>query len=171
MTISRRTLLASLAAAGPATLLRADPLPLIPLPGHVQAPDFALPDLDGRTHRLADYRGKPLLVSFWAVWCPSCRKEMPDLAALRKAVANDGIAVLAINIGDSVERIRAFLETHPVPGLTVLRDSDKDVATAWHVIGLPSAFGVSPDGELRLGALGARDWTAPAIENQLRSLL
>ena len=171
MTISRRALLASLAAAGPATILRADPLPLIPLPGHVSAPDFVLPDLDGRTHRLADYRGKPLLVSFWAVWCPSCRKEMPALAALRKAVADDGIAVLAVNIGDSAERIRAFLKTHPVPGLTVLRDSDKQVATAWHVIGLPSAFAVSADGELRLGALGARDWTAPAIENQLRKLL
>lgn len=170
MTISRRALLASLAAAGPATILRADPLPLIPLPGHVTAPDFALPDLDNRMHRLADYRGRPLLVSFWAVWCPSCRREMSALAALRKAVVDAGIAVLAIDVGDGDDRIREFLETHSVSGLTVLCDTDKSVAAAWHVIGLPSAYGVSADGHLRLGALGAREWTAPAIEDQLRHL-
>ncbi len=77
MTISRRALLAGIATTGAATLVRAEPLPLIPLPGNVAAPDFALPDLQDKTHRLADYRGRPLLVTFWAVWCPSCRKEMP----------------------------------------------------------------------------------------------
>ena len=171
MTISRRALLAGLASAGVATVVRAGSLPLIPLPGNVAAPDFALPDLEDKTHRLADYRGRPLLVTFWAVWCPPCRKEMPALAALSRTVADDGIAVIAINAGDSRERIKAFLDSHPVPGLTVLRDTDKHVATAWRVIGLPSAYGVSREGELRLGALGERDWTAPAVKDQLKSLL
>lgn len=171
MTISRRALLVGLASASAATVVRAEPLPLIPLPGNLAAPDFALPDLQNRPHRLADYRGRPLLVTFWAVWCPPCRREMPALGALRKTLANEGIAVIAINVGDSSERIQTFLDRIPAPGLTVLRDSDKKVATAWHVIGLPSAYGVSPEGQLRLGALGERDWTAPAIEDQLRRLL
>ena len=170
MTISRRTLLAMLAAAGPASFVRAEPLPLVQLPGHVSAPDFALPDLDGHTHRLGDYRGRPLLVSFWATWCPSCQREMPALAALRKAIADDGIAVVAIDVGDRADNIRNFLQAHSVEGLTVLRDADQAVMTAWHVLGLPCAYGVSTNGELRLGALGARDWTAPAIKNQLRRL-
>ncbi len=96
---------------------------------------------------------------------------MPALAALRKALADDGIAVIAINVGDSRERIQAFLDRIPAAGLPMLRDPNKSVATAWHVIGLPSAYGVSPDGHLRLGALGARDWTASAIKDQLRQLL
>lgn len=171
MKISRRALLGCLATAGPAAVIRAEPLPLVPLPGHVAAPDFALPDLENRTHRLADYRGRPLLVSFWATWCPSCRKELPALAALHKAIAHSGIAVITIDVGDRAEHIRTFLETHSIQGLTVLRDPDKQIATAWHVIGLPCAYGVSASGQLRLGALGARDWTAPAIESQLRHLL
>lgn len=170
MTISRRALLTGLASAGAATIVRAEPLPLIPLPGNVAAPDFTLPDLEDRTHRLADYRGRPLLVTFWAVWCPSCRREIPALAALREALADDGIAIIAINAGDSRRHIEAFLDRNPVPGLPMLRDTDKRVMTAWHVLGLPTAYGVSPDGHLRLGALGARDWTAPAIEQQLRAL-
>ena len=170
MTISRRALLAMLAAAGPASFVRAEPLPLVQLPGHVSAPDFALPDLDGHTHRLGDYLGRPLLVSFWATWCPSCQREMPALAALRKAIADDGIAVVAIDVGDRADNIRNFLQAHSVEGLTVLRDADQAVMTAWHVLGLPCAYGVSASGELRLGALGARDWTAPAIEYQLRQL-
>jgi peroxiredoxin len=168
--ISRRALLACLATAGAATAVRAEPLPLIPLPGHVAAPDFALPDLNNKTHRLADYRGRPLLVSFWAVWCPSCRKELSALAALRQAIGAD-VTVLTIDVGDSDDRVREFLDMNSVSGLTVLRDIDKSVATAWHVIGLPCAYGVSADGQLRLGALGARDWTAPAIEDQLRHQL
>jgi peroxiredoxin len=167
--ISRRALLAGLAAAG-AAAARAEPLPLVPLPGHVAAPDFALPDLNNRTHRLADYRGRPLLVSFWAVWCPSCRKELPALATLRQAIGAD-VTVLTIDVGDSDDRVREFLDMNSLSGLTVLRDTNKSVATAWHVIGLPCAYGVSADGQLRLGALGARDWTAPAIEGQLRHLL
>lgn len=169
--MSRRTLLAGLATAGAATLVRAEPLPLVALPGNVAAPDFALPDLEDKTHRLADYRGRPLLVTFWAVWCPSCRKEMPALAALRETLTDEGIAVITINAGDSRRHIEAFLDRNPVPGLPVLRDTDKRVMTAWHVLGLPSAYAVSPDGYLRLGALGARDWTAPTIKDQLRRLL
>ena len=95
---------------------------------------------------------------------------MPALAALSRTVAGAGIAVIAIDAGDSRERVQAFLDSHPAPGLTVLRDTGKHVATAWHVTGLPCAYGVSPEGQLRLGALGEREWTAPVIEAQLRRL-
>ncbi len=154
----------------PATIVRADPLPLIPLPGDVPAPEFALPDLEaGRT-------GLPIIA---AVRCSSASGR----SGVRHAGGNwrrsplcsqaddAGSSVLAINVGDSGERIREFLADNPAPGLPVLLDTDKSVATAWHVIGLPCAYGVSTSGEVRLGALGEREWTAPALKAQLRRLL
>ncbi|HVZ53811.1 MAG TPA: TlpA disulfide reductase family protein [Pseudolabrys sp.] len=170
MTIDRRRLLMLAATAAFPMASRAEALALVPLPGDVGAPDFTLADLTGRPHRLADYRGHPLLVSFWAVWCPPCRRELAALAVLRRRLEDSGIAVLAVNLGDSRERIAAFLADHPAPDLPVLLDSDKSVGAAWHVAGLPTAYAVSSNGVLRLGALGERDWLAPDIEAQLRAL-
>jgi peroxiredoxin len=170
MSTSRRQLLAILASVLMPARAVAETLALIDLPGDVAAPDFALPDLSGRVHRLSEYHGRPLLVSFWAVWCPPCRRELAALADLRARLADDRIDVLAVNLGDSSERIGAFLAEHPAPGLPVLLDRDKTVAAAWHVQGLPVAYAVSPAGRLRLGALGERDWRAPEIERQLRAL-
>ena len=169
MMLDRRHFLAlsMSAVAAPAV---AEALPLVVLPGDVAAPDFALGGLDGQTHRLSDYRGHPLLVSYWAVWCPPCRRELGALAALRRRLAADRIAIVAINLGDTRERIAAFLADHPAPGLPVLLDSDKSVAAAWHVQGLPVAYAVTAAGTLRLGALGERDWLAPGIAAQLRGL-
>jgi hypothetical protein len=79
--------------------------------------------------------------------------------------------VLAVNLGDGAERIRAFFADHPAPGLPVLLDGEKSTAVAWHVSELPVTFAVDPAGILRLGAIGERDWAAPGIERQLRALL
>jgi len=170
MTMSRRQLLPLLAAAWLPSPTRAETQPLIALPGNIPAPNSALPDLADQVHRLADYRGKPLLVSFWAVWCPPCRRELAALAELRARVVNAGVEVLAINLGDSAERITAFLVDHPAPDLPILLDRDKAAAAAWHVQVLPVAYVVAPAGTLALGALGEHDWRMLEIEHQLRAL-
>ncbi|MCF8476099.1 MAG: TlpA family protein disulfide reductase [Pseudolabrys sp.] len=169
--IDRRHVLALLFSASLPTPTYADPLPLIALPGDVPAPDLDLPELSGTACRLSDYRGRPVLVSFWAVWCPPCRRELAALADLHRRLADTPIALLAVNLGDSLERITAFLADHPAPGLTVLLDASKSTAAPWHVRGLPLAYAVGPDGTLRLGALGERDWRSAAIERQLRALV
>lgn len=168
--IDRRRLMKMLAAAGLPMPAMADPLPLIELPGDVPAPDFALPDLSGNIQHLSDLRGCTVLVSFWAVWCPPCRRELAALAELRDRLADAGIAILAVNLGDSRERISSFLVDHPALGLPVLLDHDKSTAAPWHVRALPVAYAVAPDGVLRLGAMGERDWRAPEIERQLRGV-
>jgi peroxiredoxin len=169
MPIDRRRLLTLLAAAALPKFAAADPTGLAELPGSIAAPDFALPDLSGTIRRLSDHRGRTVLVSFWAVWCPPCRRELGALSDLRARLIGNGIEVFGVNVGDSPERIAAFLADHPAPHLQVLRDG-APTATAWRVRDLPVAFAVDPAGILRLGALGERDWRTPEIERQLRSL-
>ena len=109
-------------------------LPLAELPGQVEAPEFALPDLAGKVQRLSAFRGRPVLVNFWAVWCPPCRRELAELAELRKSLADTPFEILAVNLGDSVERIKTFLANYPAPNLPILLDADKTSAAApWHV--------------------------------------
>ncbi|HTV26414.1 MAG TPA: TlpA disulfide reductase family protein [Xanthobacteraceae bacterium] len=146
-----------------------DALPLVELPGNVDAPDFLLPDLAGNVHRFYDYRGRPVLVSFWAAWCAPCRRELPSLADLSARLKDAEIKVLAVNLGDSAERISAFLTDHPSPGLPILLGG-RGTGKAWHVGALPVAYGVDPEGILRLGALGEQDWDSPLVEHQLRGL-
>lgn len=148
-----------------------DELSLVELPGAVQAPDFSLPSLDAKRVSLSSYRSRPVLVSFWAVWCPPCRRELAALADLRRRVSDTPIALFAINLGDSPDRIRNFLTAHPAPGLPVLLDADKSTVASWHVQGLPVAYAIDRDGRLRLGALGERDWRSATIERQLRALI
>ncbi len=169
--IDRRRLLSLLAATALPAPASAETLPLIELPGGVEAPDFALPDLTGTVHRLSDHRGRVVLVGFWAVWCAPCRRELPVLADLRARFGKATIEMFAINLGDSADRVAAFLAEHPAPNLPVLLDRRRSAAAPWHVRGLPVAYVVDPGGVLRLGAIGERDWRAAVIEGQLRSLL
>jgi thiol-disulfide isomerase/thioredoxin len=170
MMISRRGVTSLLAASLLPAQVAALGLPLADLPGNVEAPELVLPNLSGQLQRLSDFRGRPVLVNFWAVWCPPCRRELAELAALRNDLADAAFEILAVNLGDSAERIGAFLVSYPAPDLPILLDSDRSTVAPWHVTGLPVAYVVDRSGILRLGALGERDWRSPAIERQLRAL-
>ncbi|WP_338065708.1 TlpA disulfide reductase family protein [Dyella jiangningensis] len=77
------------------------------------APDLSLPALDGKQHRLSDYRGRRVLLNFWATWCAPCLKEMPALARTQANVGEKGAIVIGIAMDDPA-RVKAFLASHPV---------------------------------------------------------
>jgi len=103
---------------------------LKPWPGGA-TPPLALRDLAGREHRLQDYRGKVVLVNFWATWCEPCREEMPSMKKLRASLAGRPFEVLAVNLGEPEARIRRFLETVPLD-FPVLLDRDATVIGAYN---------------------------------------
>jgi len=134
------------------------------------APALALQDLDGRLHRLEDYRGKVVLINFWATWCEPCREEMPSMNRLRAALAGQPFAVLAVNLAESEPRIRRFLEQVPLE-FPVLLDRDSGTARAWRARLLPMSFLVGPDGRLRYSVVGEIDWTQESVRKAIRDLL
>jgi thiol-disulfide isomerase/thioredoxin len=126
-------------------------------------PALELRDMQGRTHRLSDYRGKVVLVNFWATWCEPCRAEMPSLDRLRQRLNAGGkerLAVLAVNHGENEVQIGSFLAQQRL-GLTILVDSFGNAWSAWKPGLLPASFLIGPDGTLRYRVLGELDWSGP----------
>jgi thiol-disulfide isomerase/thioredoxin len=134
------------------------------------APPLELHDLEGRLHRLEDYRGRVVLINFWATWCEPCREEMPSMNRLRASLAGRPFEVLAINLAESEPRIRRFLEQLPLD-FPVLMDRDSAVAKAWRARLLPVSFLVDPNGSIRYSVLGEIDWTQQAVREAILRLL
>src|SRR5262245_38668932 len=143
--------------------------PLKPWAG-VVTPPLELADLEGKTHRLADYRGKTVLVNFWATWCAPCREEMPSIEKLRAALAGRPFVVLAVNVGESERAARAFLETMPLK-FTVLLDRDVKASRAWGARILPATFLVGPDGVARYSYYGELDWSRADVRATIEKLM
>jgi len=133
------------------------------------APDFELPGEDGKSYRLSDYRGRVVVLNFWATWCPPCREEMPSMERARKALTNDGVVLLAVNVGEDADTIFSFTATYPVE-FPLLLDRHEKVIKQYPVIGLPTTFVIDPDGYMTHRAIGGRDWDDPGILNALRAL-
>jgi len=142
---------------------------LTPLPQRTPAPPFDLRDPEGKPVRLADFAGKPLIVNFWATWCPPCRAEMPSLERAWQALKPEGIGVIAINVGEESEVIDRFtMETEvsfPLP-----MDLETRVISQWQVRGLPTTYVVDADGKLAYIATGEREWDDPALLDLVRAL-
>ena len=105
----------------------------------VSAPDFQLQDLNGTNVTLSQFKGqKPVLLYFWATWCPHCLEVRPEVIKLRKSTGQDDIEILGINVGsgDSLAKVKRFEEADPAP-YTVLYDPDSKVTHSYRVEGIP----------------------------------
>ncbi len=133
-------------------------------------PPLALRALDGADVRLADFRGRTVLVNFWATWCAPCVVEMPSIARLRTALRAEGFEVLAVNVQENAARIRPFVERLGLD-FPVLRDHDGSARGDWDVRVFPSTFVVGPDGSVALVAVGELDWDAPEVIARVRAVM
>lgn len=126
------------------------------------APDFSLKDVDGKSHKLSDYRGKVVMINFWASWCPPCRFELPSMERAYNKLKQHGVEFLAINLGEDVDTIFTFTADYPV-SFPLLMDIDSSVSDKYPVIGLPTSYFVSPEGRLIYRAIGSREWDEKEI--------
>jgi len=143
------------------------------LPPSAIAPALELRDMAGRLHRLPDYRGRVVLVNFWATWCEPCRDEMPSIERLRQrmnAVAKGRFVVLAVNQAESQARVATFLQKQPLD-FPILLDPFSEVWRAWKPGLLPASYLIGADGRLRYRVLGELDWSGPEAEAIVRRLL
>lgn len=131
---------------------------------------FDVTDTDGKRHRLADYRGKWVVVNFWATWCEPCRQEMPSLQRLARRMEGKGLAVLTVAVNDRETLVKDFLWEISVD-LPVLHDREQGESRALGVRVLPTTLVFDRSHRLRLRAVGAVEWDAPEIESQLEKLL
>ncbi len=143
---------------------------LIPYQGSIASPGFTLPDLDGNTQRLADQRGKVVLVNFWASWCPPCVHEIPSMQRLQQKLAGRPFRILAINMAEAPETVRAFMQRMQAD-FTVLLDRDNRTTLAWKVQAFPTSFLVDKNGKIRYGVFGAVDWEDAQVVATLESLM
>jgi len=139
-----------------------------PLP----APDFALKDMDDESYSFADYRGKVVLLNFWATWCPPCRREMPSMERLHQMLDSDVFKVIAINQMESPDHVFAYTGQLAVdPTFPILFDSDSSIANAYKVKGLPTTYLIDKQGMIRYRAIGGREFDHPDVVKLIKQLI
>lgn len=123
------------------------------------APDFELTSLDGEAVRLSDYRGKKVILNFWATWCPPCKAEMPHMQKFYEANKDKGIEVLAVNltsIDKGEDSVQAFVEefglTFPIP-----MDRDGKLGPQYQAVTIPTTYIIDTEGIIQKKMVGPMD--------------
>ncbi|HCA27547.1 MAG TPA: alkyl hydroperoxide reductase [Betaproteobacteria bacterium] len=150
-------------ASEPQTLTRVAGMPL--------AKDFSLKDMNGKSYRLSDFRGKVVLVNFWATWCPPCREELPSLERLWKMLNHKKFEILAVNLGQGPDAIFGFTGAlNPALTFPILLDRSTAVFKSWSGMAIPTTFVVNQEGRIVYRAVGGRRYDDPHIVKQIKTL-
>ncbi|MGH8057753.1 MAG: peroxiredoxin family protein, partial [Candidatus Entotheonellia bacterium] len=138
---------------------------------HTDAPDFVLPDVEGRSVRLRELRGKLVLLNFWATWCAPCRIEMPSMERLYQTFKKAEFALLAVSIDrQGTQMVRPFVEELKLT-FPILLDQTMEVSRQYGLRGLPTTYLIDPEGRLIGAAVGGRDWHSTGAKALIAALL
>lgn len=125
------------------------------------APEFTLQDSD-RKLSLSDYKGKVVLLNFWASWCAPCIAETPELVALQEKMKDQGVVIVGVSIDEDEAAYHKFLKDFKVNFVTV-RDAAKKTPTLYGTFGWPETYVIDREGIVRRKFIGAAEWTSPEI--------
>jgi len=132
------------------------------------APDFSLRDLSGHNVHLTDYRGRLVLLNFWASWCAPCREEMPQFSQWQSSYGPRGLQVIGVSMDDDAKTAREFLKQHPVSYPIVMGD-DKLGESFGGILGLPTTYLIDAQGRIVARYLGESN--VKALGTRMRALL
>lgn len=118
------------------------------------APSFQLTDIDGQSVSLSDFQGEPVLLNFWATWCGPCRMEMPYIQEVHNRWSEQGLVVLAVNIGESLTTVEGFIQDYSL-SFPVLLDLEGNVAERYNIRGIPATYFIDSGGVIRDIQIGA----------------
>ena len=134
------------------------------------APALQAQDLNGVPHTLASFRGKVVLLNFWASWCPPCQREMPSMERLRLRMAGRPLEIVALDSAETRDEVSAYLSRMPL-GFPVLLDPDGSNTRRWKVFALPSSFLLDAEGRVRYILTGPTEWDEGEALRLVESLL
>jgi len=150
-----------------ASIARAD---ILAWPAENRLDEFSLPDFQDNKHKLSDYRGKVVLVNFWASWCPPCIYEMPELTNLKKHFADQPFEIIALNVGEKKYRVRKFVKLINFD-LPVLLDTSSETFNSWGVKTLPTSFLLDANGQVRYRVRGNPGWENEQTKTMIEKLI
>lgn len=119
-----------------------------------KAIDFKLKDLNGKNVSLSDFKGKKVLLNFWATWCPPCRAEMPDIEKLYLEDKDSDLVILAVNLGEDTQTVKSFIDKNKY-NFNILLDSDQAVAIKYNIVSIPTSFFIDKEGNIVSKKVGA----------------
>ena len=145
---------------------------LTPVYGKPMSPELRLPGLDGKQYRLIDYRGKVVIVNFWATWCPPCIEEMPTLQKIWEQLHTANFEVLAVNVGEDEQTIKRFIDRFE-PKLTfpILLTPDPSIMDTWRIRAMPTSYIIDKAGRWIYGETGPRDFSHEHIVSRVKKLM
>jgi len=134
------------------------------------APDFTLPDPAGKKHSIKDYRGKVVLLAFWASWCEFCREELPSVERLYREFRPKGLEVVAVAIKDKREDTLAFVKKSKL-SYPVLLDPEGEVGLLYGAFGTPAIYLIDRNGAVLARLWGPAGWYSPEARKLIGQLV
>ena len=136
-----------------------------------RAPEFSVLSLEGKAVSLSSYRGKVVMVHFWATWCPPCVEELPTLERLYRAYYGKDLEILAVSVDEGgADAVGQFMKKNRF-SLPVLLNPDKSVASAYGTFKFPETYLIDREGIIRRKIIGAADWTSPAAQEIIQAMV
>lgn len=135
-----------------------------------RAPDFTLPDMSGRNVSLASFKGRVVIINFWATWCPPCRSEMPSLNRLYKEYKSKGLVVLAVSTDRTSGAVKDYLTGNPFD-FPILLDPENSISRRFRVFSIPTSFLIDKNSIIAQRYIGEENWDSPEIRSKTKEVL